>query len=120
MTSSSPPGIDQLIDDFTPENGATWMVPGATSGVAPPTRSGSTTTASSWKIRRGDIVVCHGATWHASGANRTERGRMILWGSSAALLRNRSRTDSGWRSPKSSRAPDKRLSGFGSQSGLRT
>ena len=29
---------------------------------------------------KGDIVVFHGATSHASGANRTKRERMILLG----------------------------------------
>ena len=99
------------------------MVPGSHKRRCAPDPAGEYDDGIQLKIRMGDIIVFHGATWHASGANRTERGRMILLGfSAAALLRNRSRTDSGWRSPKSSSAPRrrKRLPGFDSQSGLRT
>ena len=83
------------------------MVPGSHKRRCAPDPAGEYDDGIQLKIRMGDIIVFHGATWHASGANRTERGRMILLG---------------LRSPKSSSAPRrrKRLPGFDSQSGLRT
>jgi len=83
MTSPSPPGIDQLVDESTTSRRRTAL-PGwcraATSGVAAPDPGGEYDDGIQLKIRMGDIIVFHGATWHASGANRTERGRMILFG----------------------------------------
>ena len=56
------------------------MVPGSHKGRCAPDPAGEYDDGIQLKIRMGDIIVFHGATWHASGANRTERGRMILLG----------------------------------------
>ena len=69
-----------VLDDFTADNGATLMVPGSYKrgcGPDPEQEHGDVVKITAHK---GDIVVFHGATWHASGANNSQRERMILLG----------------------------------------
>lgn len=69
-----------VLDDFAPENGATHIVPGSYKRGCPPAAEKEYADVVQLAARKGDIVVFHGATWHGSGANRTERERMILLG----------------------------------------
>ncbi len=69
-----------VLDDFTSKNGATWMVPGSYKRGCGPEPEKAYDDAIQLGAHKGDIVVFHGATWHGSGANRTERERMILLG----------------------------------------
>ncbi len=69
-----------VLDDFTPENGATRVVPGSYKRGRMPEPNQENLDAIQLEARMGDIVILHGATWHASGANQTQRERMILLG----------------------------------------
>jgi len=69
-----------VLDDFTPENGATLMVPGSHKRGYGPEPEKEYDDVIQLHARRGDIVIFHGATWHASGTNRSEQERMILLG----------------------------------------
>jgi ectoine hydroxylase-related dioxygenase (phytanoyl-CoA dioxygenase family) len=67
-----------FLDDFTEENGATLFVPGShRSGrkVDLQRFPGPVTPATGPK---GSVLVLHGAMWHSSGANRTDRERAAL------------------------------------------
>ena len=69
-----------VLDDFRSENGATWVVPGSYKQGRAPDPEGEYDDAIQLDASKGDVVILHGATWHASGANRTEKERMILLG----------------------------------------
>ena len=69
-----------VLDDFTPENGATQMVPGSYKRGYGPDPEKQYDDVIQLSARKGDIVIFHGATWHASGANLSKRERMILLG----------------------------------------
>lgn len=70
-----------LLDDFTPENGGTRLVPGSHRRRRNPPKE--------WEhdpdeIRiaapAGSVLVINGAIWHSSGANRTDRERVcMIW-----------------------------------------
>lgn len=72
-----------MLDDFTPENGATRIVPGShKSGQVP--REGM---ADIWgkhpeevavSGRRGDVLLFNGHCWHAGGKNETDHGRLAI------------------------------------------
>ena len=112
-----------VLDDFTLENGATRMVPGSYKrgyGPEPETEYDDVIQLSA---RKGDIVVFHGATWHASGANNSAEERMILLGFFCrAFMRPQQDQFKLARPEVVARATPtmKRLLGFGVQSGLRT
>lgn len=69
-----------VLDDFTPENGATLIVPGSHKRGYGPEPEKEYDDVIPLRAHKGDIVIFHGALWHASGANRTEQERMILLG----------------------------------------
>ena len=112
-----------VLDDFTLENGATRMVPGSYKrgyGPEPETEYDDVIQLSA---RKGDIVVFHGATWHASGANNSAEERMILLGFFCrAFMRPQQDQFKLARPEVVARATPtmKRLLGCGVQSGLRT
>lgn len=112
-----------VLDDFTLENGATRMVPGSYKrgyGPEPETEYDDVIQLSA---RKGDIVVFHGETWHASGANNSAEERMILLGFFCrAFMRPQQDQFKLARPEVVARATPtmKRLLGFGVQSGLRT
>ena len=115
-----------VLDDFTPDNGATWLVPksckrgyGPEAGSMPDSLAGGI----QLEAQQGDIAVFHGATWHASGANRTDRERMILLGFFCRSFMKPQQDNYRLARPEViERATPtlKRLLGFDSQSGLRT
>lgn len=69
-----------VLDDFTEENGATLMVPGSYKRGYGPDPEKQYDDVVKIPASKGDLVIFHGATWHASGANNSERERMILLG----------------------------------------
>jgi hypothetical protein len=72
-----------MLDDFTPENGATRIVPGShRTGLVP--REGM---ADIWAKhpqeitvsgRRGDVLIFNGHCWHAGGKNETDHTRRAI------------------------------------------
>ncbi|KAL6079952.1 Phytanoyl-CoA dioxygenase [Balamuthia mandrillaris] len=71
------------LEDFTEENGATWMLPN--SQLSPkdywhdkPTNFWKEATRITCKA--GSIIISNGRVWHASGANNTNRPRAALLG----------------------------------------
>ena len=69
-----------VLDDFTAENGATRVIPGSHKYGYGPEPDKVYDEEIQLQARKGDIVIFHGAIWHASGANRTATARMILLG----------------------------------------
>ena len=69
-----------VLDDFTPENGATRLAPGSYKRGHAPEPDQEYGDIIQLNARRGDIVIMHGATWHSSGANHSQDERMILLG----------------------------------------
>ncbi len=69
------------MDDFTPENGGTMIVPGSHVFNTFPTPSnmiGKTTIP--LVCPKGSVVISHGAWWHAQGINTTDKPRTALLG----------------------------------------
>jgi len=69
-------GFILMIDEFTPENGATCFIPGSQGMEAPPT---------SYSLVRacgpaGSVIVFNGSAWHGHGANRTDIARRSIQG----------------------------------------
>lgn len=69
-----------VLDDFEPKNGATWVVPKSHRRGRMPDSKENYLDAIQLKANIGDIIILHGGTWHASGANDTAKDRMILLG----------------------------------------
>ena len=65
------------LDDFTPENGATHIVPGSQQG---PSRSvpGRTAYSVQATMSKGSVLLYLGSVLHGGGANRTDKPRMGL------------------------------------------
>ena len=65
------------IDDFTPENGATNVVPGSHLWTdRRPTRAETIPAA----MPAGSAIFFYGYTWHSGGANKTDKPRMAFTG----------------------------------------
>lgn len=111
-----------VLDDFTPENGATRIVPGSYKRGYTPDPEMEYDDVIQLDARKGDVVIIHGATWHSSGANRTEEERMILLGFFCRSFMKPQQDQFRLASPEVvERATPtlKRLMGFESQSGMR-
>jgi len=69
-------GFIHMIDDFTPENGATCFIRGSQGMAAPP--------ASSSFVRAcgpsGSVIVFNGSVWHGHGPNHTNIPRRSIQG----------------------------------------
>jgi ectoine hydroxylase-related dioxygenase (phytanoyl-CoA dioxygenase family) len=69
-------GFIVMLDDFTPQNGATRFVPGSQlaaerpSGIEPVPACGPA----------GSVIVYNGSVWHGHGANVTDRPRRSIQG----------------------------------------
>ncbi|HZP84609.1 MAG TPA: phytanoyl-CoA dioxygenase family protein [Chthonomonadaceae bacterium] len=74
-----------LLDDFTPENGATRVVPGShRSGKTPGDEMANPADPHPNEVvllgKAGDVVVFNAHTWHGGTLNRTDRPRRALHG----------------------------------------
>jgi len=74
-----------LLDDFTPDNGATRVVPGTHNGAKVPTDEMTDPTAPhpNEKVlsgKAGDVVVVNSHTWHGGTTNRTQGPRRVMHG----------------------------------------
>lgn len=68
-------GVILALDDFTPENGATFFLPGSFERLDPPSEDEFYANAEQVFPRRGDLVVFNARTWHSGGLNTTEQER---------------------------------------------
>lgn len=70
-----------LLDDFTPENGATRIVPGShKSGMAGPPEGMDVKHIFQLMAPAGSVLVFNGQCWHGGGANQTQTDRHALFG----------------------------------------
>lgn len=69
-----------LLDDFTPENGATWVIPGSHKRTYGPTADVVYDDMIQLRGKKGDVVIIDGRIWHGSGANQTDKDRVALLG----------------------------------------
>ena len=79
----SPLGIQTLytLDDFTTENGGTWIIPKSHMNQTFPTNVNTCLhTAQQLVCKKGSVVVSHGAWWHSQGFNYTNEPRTCLLG----------------------------------------
>jgi ectoine hydroxylase-related dioxygenase (phytanoyl-CoA dioxygenase family) len=112
-----------VLDDFSPQNGATRMVPGSYKLGHGPEPEKEYDDVIQLSARKGDIVIFHGATWHGNGANCSDQERMILLGFFCRSFIKTQQDNFKLATPKVvERATPtlKRLLGFDSQPGLRT
>ncbi|ANK88019.1 MULTISPECIES: phytanoyl-CoA dioxygenase family protein [unclassified Rhizobium] len=80
FTSSRPLAINALfcIDDFTVENGATFVVPGSHKQEAFPSDGSVAALQIQVPARAGSFIVLDCMTYHSGGVNRTERERRAV------------------------------------------
>jgi ectoine hydroxylase-related dioxygenase (phytanoyl-CoA dioxygenase family) len=71
-------GVMLALDDFTPENGATWFLPGSFTRESPPSAEEFFAAAERVLPRAGDMVLFNARTWHCGGENTTPRCRHAL------------------------------------------
>ena len=70
-----------FLDDFTRDNGATWVVPGSHQRLIEQPQSGvEYEDAVQVEGAKGSVMIMNGAIWHRSGTNTTERDRVALLG----------------------------------------
>jgi hypothetical protein len=68
-------GAIVALDDFTPENGATYFLPGSFTRREQPGPEEFFAHAVQTFPRAGDAVLFNARTWHSGGANLTDRAR---------------------------------------------
>jgi len=69
------------LQDYTTENGATWMVPGShQSHLQEPPQGFEVNFEIQPEIQAGSVVVINGQTWHGGGENRTDSERASMFG----------------------------------------
>jgi len=71
-------GVIVALDDFTEENGATFMLPKSFERTTPPTEEEFYKGAERVCPRRGDLVVLQPRTWHLGGKNHTVNDRHAI------------------------------------------
>lgn len=69
-------GFILMIDDFTPENGATCFMPGSQGMEAPPASSSLMPACGP----AGSVIVFNGSVWHGHGPNYTDAPRRSIQG----------------------------------------
>ncbi len=69
-------GFIVMLDEFTPDNGATRFVPASQHAVAQPSIEDSVPACGP----AGSIIVYNGSAWHGHGANATDRPRRSIQG----------------------------------------
>jgi len=68
-------GAMMLLDDFTAENGATWMLPGSHRTREAPTEAHFLAHAKRVIAPAGSVVYLNPRIWHSGGKNETDRWR---------------------------------------------
>jgi ectoine hydroxylase-related dioxygenase (phytanoyl-CoA dioxygenase family) len=71
-------GVMFALDDFTPDNGATYFLPCSQNRETPPTEEEFNAGAERAYPKRGDAVVVNARTWHRGGVNRTSEPRHAI------------------------------------------
>jgi ectoine hydroxylase-related dioxygenase (phytanoyl-CoA dioxygenase family) len=71
-------GIIIPLDDFTEENGATYMLPGSFELAEPVSEAEFFANAVRVLPKRGDLVVLNPRTWHLGGRNQTDEDRHAM------------------------------------------
>ncbi len=110
-----------LLDDFTEENGATFVVPGSQKLGRLPAED-DTVEPVQVTGRAGSVTIIHGSIWHGSGANTTDRHRVCLLGFFTRAVMKPQQDQMRLASPgvlERATPVMRRLLGFGSQSGER-
>jgi hypothetical protein len=67
-----------MLDDFTPENGATYMLSGSNNIPERPTDEDFYKNADRVVGKAGDVVLFDSLVWHAAGENQTDKVRRAL------------------------------------------
>ena len=68
-----------LLEDFSPENGGTRLVPGSHRfSEGPQPECSSHPDEIRIEAPKGSVLLFNGAVWHSAGANRTDRARIAL------------------------------------------
>ena len=69
-----------MIDDFSPANGATRVVPGShRSGFEQPPEGMDVKHFVQVEAPAGSVLIINGQCWHAAGANKSERDRRAIF-----------------------------------------
>ena len=71
-------GATILLDDFTEDNGATWYLPNSQTMPQPPDEKSFYANAHRVIAPAGSVWFFNARTWHAGGANKTNRWRHAL------------------------------------------
>jgi ectoine hydroxylase-related dioxygenase (phytanoyl-CoA dioxygenase family) len=71
-------GATILLDDFTGENGATWYLPNSHTQAQPPDEALFYAQAKRVIAPAGSVWFFNARTWHAGGANKSDRWRHAL------------------------------------------
>ena len=70
-----------MLDDFSPINGGTRVVPGShKSGLATPPENATVRHIAQPEAPAGNVIVFNGQTWHGGGANTGRANRHALFG----------------------------------------
>lgn len=80
FVSSSPLAINALfcVDDFTSDNGATFVLPASHQAAAFPSEGFVQSSAVQVEARAGEFILLDCMTFHAGGFNRTDRPRRAV------------------------------------------
>ena len=83
--SVPPLGVQTLwmLDDFTKDNGATYVIPKSQTFLRPPTPQNivdKEQTCIQMLGKKGSVVISHGSWWHSQGVNNTQHSRTCLLG----------------------------------------
>ena len=71
-------GVMIALDDFTPENGATFFLPYSQHQLQSPTIKEFEEQAEQIYPQQGDAVIFNARTWHKGGMNRTQNPRHAI------------------------------------------
>jgi ectoine hydroxylase-related dioxygenase (phytanoyl-CoA dioxygenase family) len=71
-------GVIWALDEFTEENGATFVLPGSHNSELIPTEDFFKTNSIRLTCKKGSLVVFNARMWHAAGSNNTDKFRHAL------------------------------------------
>lgn len=67
-----------MLDDSTPDNGATWLLEGSHKRDGKPDQEYFYKNAVRATGKKGDVLVFDGNIWHSAGINKTDKTRHII------------------------------------------